>query len=53
MKPAQQTDRPKSPERRAFAQILIDEIGAKGPETAEETARRAVEIIRRLKGKQC
>jgi hypothetical protein len=33
-------------ERRAFAQTLIDEIGAAGPETAEETARRAVEIIR-------
>jgi hypothetical protein len=36
-------------ERRAFAQILIDEIGAAGPETAEETAQRAVELIRQMK----
>jgi hypothetical protein len=40
-------------ERRAFAQILIDEIGAAGPETAEETARRAVELIRQMKADGC
>lgn len=34
---------------RKAAQILIDEIGASGPEDVEVTAERAVEVIRRLK----
>lgn len=36
-------------ERREAAQILIEEIGAQGPENVEATARRAVEEIRSLR----
>ena len=37
---------------RLAAQILIDEIGANGPEHVADTARRAVAIIRKLRAEQ-
>jgi len=37
---------------RDAAQILIDEIGANGPERVEDMARRAVAIIRKLRAEQ-
>jgi len=37
---------------RLAAQILIDEIGADGPEHVADTARRAVAIIRKLRAEQ-
>jgi hypothetical protein len=37
------------PRPRIIAQILIEEIGAEGPEAAENTAKRAVAVIQELR----